>query len=336
MNWDPYLLIRRNALESIDELRLTRYEDELAPELAKYEEFFQGVVSHIQEQVGRSQDESMIYESMKDFYRETEIEKVIHFSNYNDYRKPSIFVLENIILESLRLLANIIQLHETGKRTFAEGFQRRWIDSYNDRIMGLVLNFSQNLPCAEGYVSSLQSIKMELERGPPEEAEPVVIASVRMRPSDFTSNGDFRSILNTRFGLKDFQLIGLSMSAFKKALCGDIDNCAKGTAGEEPAVLAAFNLENYKIFLETIEFYGNERYGTQGIPDFDTLETIVDAYGLSFPSPELWGNPPHCCQAHLLAELRGTEGGRRRKTRSKRQHRHKKKTRRSRGLKLQK
>jgi hypothetical protein len=324
MNWDPYLLIRRNALESIGELRLTRYEDELAPELAKYEEFFQGVVSYIQEQVGRSQDESMIYESMKDFYRETEIEKAIHFSNYNDYRKPSIFVLENIILESLRLLANIIQLHETGKRTFAEGFQRRWIESYNDRIMGLVLNFSQNLPCAEGYVSSLQSIKMELERGPPEEAEPAVIASVRMNRNDFTSNGDFRRAVNSRAGLKDFQLIGLSIHAFRKALCGDIDNCKKGAAGEEPGVLAAFNLDNYKIFLDVIEFYGNERYGTQSIPDFETLEALFEAYDISFPSPELWGNPPHCCQDTLNAELRGVEGGRRK---TKRYKRNKKKTR---------
>jgi hypothetical protein len=319
MNWDPYLQIRRDALESIDQLRLTRYRDELAPELANYERFFQELVPHIQEELN-SPNERSVYESLKEFYSEVGIQKAIHFSHYNNFKNPSIFVMENIILESLRLLANIIELHEAGRRTFPGGFQRRWIDSYNDRIEALVRHLSQNLPCAEGYISSLQATKLELEAGPPEEAEPVVIAAVKMKPTNFTSDGDF-SLAVTAPIFKDFQLIGLSMHAFKKALCGAIDNCAKGAAGEQPAVLAAFNLDNYKLFLEAIEFYGNDRYGTSSIPDFETLEALVDAYGLSFPSPDTWGDPPHCCQATLRAALR-TEGGRRRKTRRhKRAHR---------------
>ncbi len=332
MNWDPYLQLRRDALELIDGLRLTRYRDALAAELEKYERFFQTLVPHIQEQLGaNTADEHRVYESLKDLYGRIGIEKAIHFSHYNDFRKPSIFVLENIIVESLRLLASIIELHEAGRRTYPEGFQRRWIESYNDRIEALVRNFLLNVPCAEGYVSSLQATKLELEAGPPEEVEPVVIASVKMRPTNFTSDGDFSKAVTAPI-FKDFELIALSLHAFKKALCGAIDNCEEGPAGEQPAVLAAFNLDNYKLFLEKIEFYGNDLYGTGSIPDFETLETLFDAYGLSFPAPDSWGDPPHCCQATLRAALRHSDGGRRRKTTRRRKRAHRRFTKRNRLL----
>lgn len=340
MNWEPYLQIRRVALESIDELRRTRFRDVLAPELAKYERFFQELVPFLEEQLGKNTTtrvEERMYEHMKDLYRRLEIEKAIHFPNYNNYKRPTLFVIENIILESIRLLATCIELHEAGRERYRDGFQRRWIDSYNERIEGVVNTFSQNLPCSEGYVSSLQNIKLELEKGPPEEVEPPVIASVKMKPTNFTSDGDFKAVAESRVGLMDFQLIALSMHAFKKSLCGTIDNCEPGAAGEQPAILAAFNLDNYKLFLENIEFYGNDKYGTQGIPDFETLEELFDGYSLSFPSPDGWGNPPHCCQRHLISELRSIGGAqRRRKTRGKKHRRYKKKTRKSRGLKLQK
>jgi hypothetical protein len=316
MNSERLLQIRQEALEAIDQLKRSPYRAALDDELQKYQAFFEGIVSYFQEQwaqknrLNGESDKEKLYNRLKHFLRANGIVKLIHFGDHAAYENPTLYVLQNVLAGSLRFLAAVLHTYSERKREFTDGPQRAWIDSYDERIHFALRDFSRDLPCMEAYNTSLQTLLDELQKGPPTEKEMLPsIVKTKMAKTNFQSDGGFSRIVTMPI-FKDYQLIGLTLAAFKKSLCGAINNCEDDETGNQLAIQAAFNEDNYKLFLEVIEFYNNPRYGTENIKTYADLFALYDKYKLGLPSPEEWSSP-HCCQKDLERALRGNEGGRR-------------------------
>lgn len=310
--------VQSEGLQVVDALLRTPYGDRIQATLLKYQRFFGNLVSYFTPFANESK--AMLYERLKTYVLENHIQKVIHYDHYNSTPAPVISVLNAIILESLKLLALILREFQTASVRYVGGAKKEWIDSFEPRINAAVNDLEGNLPCAEGYISTMQRLFQELEAGPPEENTRSIVVARHMAPGDFTSDGEFRRAI-PRPTLKDFQLVGISIVAFQKSLCAKIDNCKEGPAGREPEVQAAFNAHNYQMFLNAIEFYDNPTYGTGMFKTFADVVATIEMYGLILPDPNEWV-PPHCCQKTFREHLQGYEGGKRkRKTRHQKQKR---------------
>lgn len=308
------------GLELIHKLRENPYTGPVTKELNRFEEFYTGFIPYMESKLqGKNRnsingdtDLQKLYTILKQYYAKVGFEKVIHFADHTQTKEPYLFVLNYLITGSLRNLYTFLDLYTLSKIKYKEGFQKEWIDSYDTYVNYALRDLVLNTPCREAYNRTLETLILELQTGPPEKKVEQSIVQVYMTPEQFKSDGGFRLAVKPIY--KDYQLIGLSLAAFKAALCVGLDNCKEGDEGNQSEIQRAFNLHNFKIFLDVIEFYNNDSYGTSMFPDFQSVVDFADAMTLSLPEPNDWSSP-QCCQETLKLGLREYEGGKRRKIR---------------------
>lgn len=331
MNIQKLNEISTEGFQLIQKLRQNPYTGPIMDELARYEAFYTGLIPFFdaeykrKNQINGATDLEKLYTILKSYYSKLEFKKAIHFADHRQTKEPYLFVLNFVITGSLRNLAAFLDLYTSYKTDFTEGYKKIWIDSYDDTLKYVLRDLTTNTPCREAYNRTLENTILELQSGPPEKEEEKSNIQILMKPEQFKSDGGFRLAVKPIY--KDYQLIGLSLAAFKAALCTGIDNCKEGDEGKEVEIQQAYNVNNYKIFLSVIEFYNNDSYGTKMFPNFESVVSFIDTMGLSLPEPKEW-LPPQCCQATLKHELREYEGGGRRyKRKTKRKTKRSKRTR---------
>lgn len=316
MNIGKLSEITQEGFTLIEKLRANPYASSILDELNRFEAFYTGLIPYFQaevqhkNQINGTTDLEKLYTILKQYYHKLGFKKVIHFIDHIQTKEPYIFVLNFIITGSLRNLFTFLDLYTLSKIKYKEGFQKEWIDSYDTYVNIALRDLVLNTPCREAYNRTLENYILELQSGPPEKQAEQSNVQILMKPEQFKSDGGFRLAVKPIY--KDYQLIGLSIAAFKAALCTGIDNCKEGKEGQQVEIQQAYNVHNYEIFLSVIEFYNNTSYGTTMFPNFQSVVDLIENYGLSLPEPKEW-LPPQCCQATLKQELREYEGGRRRR-----------------------
>ena len=108
-----------------------------------------------------------------------------------------------------------------------------------------------------------------------------------MSIDDFKNDGDFNNYFNE--SSKDFEIIGLSIKSFRLSLCDRLNDCNK----DDIELRNIYNLNNYLIFLDYIDFYKKSKLTKEYIIKF------IDDYlgGIDVDSI-----PPNrfCCKKDLF------------------------------------
>lgn len=214
--------------------------------------------------------------------------KSIHFKYYEHYKQPIIFVLKNIILEGLTLLCKIIKIFNEHSDIL-----RNDTHIYNTTIT----EFSKKVPCYEEYVRKLQGYVMIIERKINNSASfsEKNTLSENMKITDFKYDGGFKDNYNPILNLD--QTILLTLISFNISICNLNDICGSKNNISE-LVKSSYNENNYKTFLDYIQFFNNDNYKTNGI-DWKFIQNYFITNDIDLPSQENLNADKICCMSYL-------------------------------------
>ena len=221
----------------------------------------------------------------KEFIRQN-TSKVFHFDHYTNLPTPILIIL-HIFLSELNLLYDYINYYNSININYTEPYKQVWKKIIDGKYTSLCNNFGNNLPCMEGFIDDLlkelESIKTEPTK--PEDIEIKLILS----KEDFKNDGGFKKRVSE--SMQDWQIVGLTLSTFRVALCGTYNNCEI----DNKLIRQSFNMINYDTYLDYIDFYiKNPRITKSFVSDIIESAGGIDNRDDSIPKGKF------CCIPELI------------------------------------
>ena len=194
--------------------------------------------------------------------------KHLHWAHYNDIESPNLMVLR-IFLSELNILYDIINCYNSINNIDSnEGYKILWKKMVDEKYDIICRQFGEGLPCMEGFIDDLLNALQFIKTEPtaPVDIENKIILS----KADFANDGGF--IGRVIPSLKDWEIIALTLSTFRVALCGTNNSCET----DYELVRQSYNLFNYNTYLDYIKLYESYPYITEAI----VLSTIEEIGGI--------------------------------------------------------
>jgi hypothetical protein len=134
-----------------------------------------------------------------------------------------------------------------GINNINEEYKVLWKQIVDEKYALLCEQFGKNLPCMEGFINDLENTLNYIKTEPtkPVDIEIKTILSI----DDFKNDGGFNKRITPN--MKDWEIVGLSLSCFRLSLCGTYNNCEL----DNENVRNAYNTPNYNTYLDYIHFY---------------------------------------------------------------------------------
>ena len=229
-------------------------------------------------------------DQFKDLIKSMKINKVIHYDHYRQNSTPILIrLMLNIYLQEITLLLDVIKQYNIIDIPYDEPGLTNWKKDIDDTYHRICSEFSQQLPCMEGYIATLHTL-LNTMRTPPRPQENIR-QNVLLTLDDFTNDGDFFMLTENVFD--KWQIIQLSIVAFKNVLCGTRNSCTENF--EE--VRQSFNIHNYDLFLEYLDFYNHFAY-------LDITPEIVGMVSIDI-EPNSEPINKICCKKDFVTNLGG-------------------------------
>ena len=259
-------------LEKIKKIKKIPHPKNLDEELVKFLSVFKKI----------KQTKYELFDDFKNFILKNTTKK-FHFDQYKDLPKPIIYILY-IFLSELNLLFDLIHQYNSININYTEEYKILWKELLDENFTILCRQFGDQLPCMEGYTSDLEN-GLNFMRNEPSKPADIEIKLI-LSKEDFKDDGGFNARVT---GLLDWQIIGLTMKTFRMTLCGLYNNCEI----DHELIRQAYNLPNYKTYLDYIDFY--KKYPT--ITEEFVLSTIEDGIDNSEDSIP---KGKFCCKQELM------------------------------------
>jgi len=292
--------ICQDMIETINIIYSVKHLFIIDPELNKINDFLEEIIDIDNKKLDTN---DKLYTRIIDLYNKYNL-KLYHFNDNKKYKTSSLLFI-NVLNEEITLmkqmifLANKINLNSKEvKITDKSVVNLKELETIKTRYINICNEFIEKNPCLEQFVTTIypRVIKPLEEIIEKESNIDIIDKSLRnnniknkMSKTDFNNDGDFKKYHNPSYKL--YQNILLTLLSFQKSLCGDIDNCKNNNS----KIIQSYNANNYKKYLEYIEFFHNDKYKTKEI-DWNKLKNIFEKeYMLELPNPEYFTGEKICC-----------------------------------------
>lgn len=287
------------------------------PELNKLNKFLEELLDYMDNDNNNTNtiltiNNTQLYEYINIIYEKYKL-KLYHFNDKKKYSTSSLLFM-NILEEEILLIRDMIILYNKLKNTTIMSLKD--MEIITNRYNNICNEFISQVPCLEQFVTTIyprviKPIEDLLEKENKQDIQTninVIKNNVKekMNKKDFKYDGDFEKYYNPIYELH--QNILLSLISFRKSLCNHENDCEKNNI----QTIRAYNEDNYKEYLEFIQFFNNEKFKTLGI-DWNQLKNIFNSYLLDLPNPSDYINDHMCCLHELKDSQQQIIGGRKRK-----------------------